>query len=174
MNYIYNPGNGELYHYGVKGMKWGVRRYQNKDGSLTPAGKKRQAKQTKKSDRYIKRKLSYMNEKYAKRELDDAGREYARLSGRDGRDYYRNWLADDPNDPYTDYNYEQERQYAREKYVSAMAEHKTIQKYFSEPVSKIDTSNISYKEAKRLVNQYENEYIHEYLKAVKELDATVK
>lgn len=31
----------ELYHWGVKGMKWGVRRYQNKDGSLTPAGKKR-------------------------------------------------------------------------------------------------------------------------------------
>lgn len=31
----------ELYHYGVKGMKWGVRRYQNKDGSLTLAGKKR-------------------------------------------------------------------------------------------------------------------------------------
>lgn len=31
----------ELVHWGVKGMKWGVRRYQNKDGSLTPAGKKR-------------------------------------------------------------------------------------------------------------------------------------
>ena len=30
-----------LKHHGVKGMKWGVRRYQNKDGSLTPAGKKR-------------------------------------------------------------------------------------------------------------------------------------
>lgn len=34
----------ELYHHGIKGMRWGVRRYQNKDGSLTPAGKKRQAK----------------------------------------------------------------------------------------------------------------------------------
>jgi len=33
--------DNELYHYGVKGMKWGVRRYQNKDGSLTSAGKKR-------------------------------------------------------------------------------------------------------------------------------------
>ena len=31
----------ELYHYGVKNMKWGIRRYQNPDGSLTPAGKKR-------------------------------------------------------------------------------------------------------------------------------------
>lgn len=31
----------ELYHWGVRGMKWGIRRYQNKDGSLTAAGKKR-------------------------------------------------------------------------------------------------------------------------------------
>lgn len=31
----------ELSHHGIKGMRWGVRRYQNKDGSLTPAGKMR-------------------------------------------------------------------------------------------------------------------------------------
>ncbi len=31
----------ELYHWGIKGQKWGVRRYQNEDGTLTEEGKKR-------------------------------------------------------------------------------------------------------------------------------------
>lgn len=33
--------NTVLVHHGIRGMKWGVRRYQNKDGSLTPVGKKK-------------------------------------------------------------------------------------------------------------------------------------
>lgn len=42
MEYVhYIDSGGELRHWGIKGQKWGVRRYQNKDGSLTPAGRKR-------------------------------------------------------------------------------------------------------------------------------------
>ena len=41
----------ELYHHGIKGQKWGIRRYQNKDGSLTPTGKKRQAEEIKNLNR---------------------------------------------------------------------------------------------------------------------------
>ena len=38
----------ELYHHGIKGQKWGVRRYQNSDGSLTASGRKRYGR----GDRY--------------------------------------------------------------------------------------------------------------------------
>lgn len=55
----------ELLHWGTKGMKWGVRRYQNKDGSLTPAGKKRYSSNSKSdvksmSDQELRSKINRM------------------------------------------------------------------------------------------------------------------
>ena len=51
MDYIITRDDGSeaLYHHGIKGMHWGIRRYQNADGSYTEAGKKRYAKYDKKN-----------------------------------------------------------------------------------------------------------------------------
>lgn len=63
-----NYYNDELYHYGTKGMKWGVRRYQNADGSLTPAGEKRYG-----GSEVGRAKLAY---KSAKKDYNDAFNAY--------------------------------------------------------------------------------------------------
>ncbi len=47
----------ELYHHGIPGQKWGIRRYQNKDGSLTAAGRKRAAKLEEKYQKLTGKKI---------------------------------------------------------------------------------------------------------------------
>lgn len=63
----------ELYHHGIKGQKWGIRRYQNPNGTLTEAGRKRYL-------RYLDE-----NERQQRRERNDTKKELAEISGYDGK-----------------------------------------------------------------------------------------
>lgn len=60
----------ELYHHGILGMHWGIRRYQNPDGTLTAAGKKRYDKYRAKADVHSVRGSFSTNGKYRKQQYD--------------------------------------------------------------------------------------------------------
>ena len=78
--------DNELYHHGILGQKWGVRRYQNEDGSLTPTGKKRYEIQSR--DRYdiIKKGSSFQRIANSGERIDDR-RKYVSLTDSDNYDY---------------------------------------------------------------------------------------
>lgn len=56
----------ELYHHGVKGQRWGVRRFQNKDGTLTPAGQKHLDKYKKKEIAGLDRRINRLSKEKQK------------------------------------------------------------------------------------------------------------
>lgn len=71
-----------LIHHGIKGQKWGVRRFENEDGTLTEAGKKRYYDQ----NGHIKKKYrTKMHDKYSTKMIldeEDFQREYVRGVGK--------------------------------------------------------------------------------------------
>ena len=71
----------ELYHHGIKGQRWGIRRYQNPDGTLTEAGRARYGSVKKLEKAYTKQKNSFYKEvgsrfgahNYAANKMNDGG-----------------------------------------------------------------------------------------------------
>lgn len=81
--------NNELYHYGVKGMKWGVRRYQASrvDNNVNGASKRDIRKRRKDTTKLAKTTLRYYNSANALNALNDAGKDISKINSRVTRNY---------------------------------------------------------------------------------------
>ncbi len=100
----YGKDKNSLMHYGIPNMRWGKRRFQNEDGSLTPEGKERYSRgkeYSRERDRIADEKRDRLLEKdgeyqKAKRESDEASDEYNSAEDSDTREraMYRKGQAD--------------------------------------------------------------------------------
>lgn len=143
-----NEDTNEMYHHGVKGQKWGIRRYQNKDGSLTPEGKKRLSKEY---QNYIGK---------AHKEIDSKEQQrYAKAYGK-AVDEMNNGLLTKYNSDYAkklgtkakNHDYLNDEKY--NKGIEKILDELTTKHYSDELVRDIKNSKY-YKKAKELCYEYD-------------------
>lgn len=134
-----------LQHHGIKGQKWGVRRFQNADGTLTAAGRKRISKEYKKESTRVTNALTKnYNKLYVK--------SYNKTA-----DYMNNGGIDK-------FNKQQEKKYGknftkRDSYMSDYSKEfdKQFSKNWNKTLTEFFESNSNYRKAQDLVKKYEME-----------------
>ena len=102
----YLNGYYELYHHGILGQKWGVRRYQNPDGSLTAEGKLRY-KIDPKTGKY--KKLNYREQKRARAKYEAEKKAEAAKKNKSPREKKITELTDKQLDKYINRMQKEER-----------------------------------------------------------------
>lgn len=134
----------ELQHHGVKGQKWGVRRYQNSDGSLTSDGKAHYNKTYSKDVNRLKKK----EKRYNKLNLKSSKRQMKADKFKDKE--YRAW-TESGAESYKSKAFRQQRKASRLKYKatktynSGIKYYKKMEKKYAEiPMSTFSKEDIAY------------------------------